>query len=146
MYYGETDDTPAFPDILAVDPKGCGCTECATGEYVNEDTYTEQATKGDLLRLINGEVGLNTYNDDPVASSSGPAFTQTQLGSSPMSCKSGLSKTIRSSQERGWNSTSYCSSPSLRSLPVSPARTERDAQHASRKNFLFRVAPEVEGV
>jgi hypothetical protein len=64
MYYGETDDTPAFPDIRAVDPKGCGCTECATGEYVNEDTYVAQATKGDLLRLINGEVGLNTYSDD----------------------------------------------------------------------------------
>jgi hypothetical protein len=64
MYYGETDDTPAFPDILAVDPRGCGCNECATGEYVNEDTYTERATKGDLLRLINGEVGLNTYSDN----------------------------------------------------------------------------------
>lgn len=64
MYYGETDDTPAFPDIRAVDPHNCGCTECMTGEYVNENTYKDSATKGDLLRLLNGEVRLNTYNED----------------------------------------------------------------------------------
>jgi len=50
----------AFPDILAVDPVGCGCTECIIGEYVNEDIWTSRATAADLAAVLSGEVGNNT--------------------------------------------------------------------------------------
>jgi len=57
------DDKKAFPEILAVDPEGCGCTECLVGEYVNEKEYLARATAGDLISIANGEVQLNTYNE-----------------------------------------------------------------------------------
>lgn len=41
----------------AIDPSGCGCTECIVGEYVNLD----HATNKDVHRLLLGEVSDNTY-------------------------------------------------------------------------------------
>lgn len=52
----------AFPDILAVDPSTCGCTECIIGEYVNEDEWLEKANVYDVAAIVSGDVGNNTYN------------------------------------------------------------------------------------
>lgn len=51
-----------FPDILAVDPTGCGCTECIIGEYVNEDEWVANATVYDVAAVVSGDVGNNTLN------------------------------------------------------------------------------------
>jgi hypothetical protein len=51
-----------FPDILAVDPSGCGCTECSIGEYVNEDAWAEKANAYDVAAILNGDVKNNTHN------------------------------------------------------------------------------------
>jgi hypothetical protein len=44
------------PGAVAVDPPGCGCTECLTGEYVP----LEQATDAQVAALLTGSVGNNT--------------------------------------------------------------------------------------
>lgn len=41
---------------LAIDPVGCGCTECLVGEYVP----IERATSEQVLALAKGEIGDNT--------------------------------------------------------------------------------------
>lgn len=43
----------------AVDPKGCGCTECITGEYVPLELATDQQ----LQDLISGILENHTYVD-----------------------------------------------------------------------------------
>jgi DNA-binding PadR family transcriptional regulator len=47
------DDTP-WP--IAIDPYGCGCTECLTGEYVP----LERATDAQLAAMLRGEIRDNT--------------------------------------------------------------------------------------
>ncbi len=42
--------------LLAVDPVGCGCTECLVGEYVP----LPDATKENILAVARGELGDNT--------------------------------------------------------------------------------------
>lgn len=42
--------------VLAVDPPGCGCTECLTGVYVPLD----QATPGQVAAAARGVLGNNT--------------------------------------------------------------------------------------
>jgi hypothetical protein len=42
--------------VTAVDPPGCGCTECLTGEYVP----LQQATGAQVAALLAGAVGNNT--------------------------------------------------------------------------------------
>lgn len=45
------------PNIpIAIDPPGCGCTECLTGEYVPLD----QATDDQLQAMLQGKVANNT--------------------------------------------------------------------------------------
>lgn len=43
-------------DVRAVDPPGCGCTECLTGEYIPLD----QASEEQLVMLLRGELRDNT--------------------------------------------------------------------------------------
>lgn len=50
----------AFPNILAVDPTGCGCTECIVGEYVPEEVWCASATASDLAEFITGRVTNNS--------------------------------------------------------------------------------------
>lgn len=52
----------AFPNITSVDPINCGCTECCTGEYVNEDTWVSSANAADLAAVVSGDVTNNTLN------------------------------------------------------------------------------------
>ena len=40
---------------VAVDPHGCGCTECLIGQYVPE----ERATPAQLVAVLTGEIGNN---------------------------------------------------------------------------------------
>ena len=54
-----------FPDILAVDPSDCGCTECIVGEYVPETQWAENALPGDVIAVLNGTVKINSYPEDP---------------------------------------------------------------------------------
>lgn len=52
--------------VLAIDPAGCGCTECCTGEYVP----LERATDEQLIDLLTGDIENNaslvtlTWNRD----------------------------------------------------------------------------------
>lgn len=48
---------PAWP--IAIDPVGCGCTECMTGEYVP----LEDASSRDIYDMLMGYVGNNTGID-----------------------------------------------------------------------------------
>ena len=58
------------PKLVAIDPRGCGCTECQTGEYKPID----QATEDDLRRLFLGDlhdnatvfwhISMTTYNEE----------------------------------------------------------------------------------
>jgi len=52
----------AYPDILAVDPYNCGCTECIIGEYVNENVWVKNATAADVAAVLSGDVRNNTYS------------------------------------------------------------------------------------
>jgi len=52
----EAADAPFFPDALAIDPEDCGCTECIIGEYINENRFAAFATKGDLIRVVTGDI------------------------------------------------------------------------------------------
>lgn len=49
--------SPSGP--TAIDPPGCGCTECMTGEYVP----LNQATTQEILRLLSGHLRDNTGDD-----------------------------------------------------------------------------------
>lgn len=44
--------------VVAVDPSGCGCTECITGEYVPLDQANVELLKGIAL----GQIANNTYS------------------------------------------------------------------------------------
>lgn len=44
------------PTLTAIDPLGCGCTECMTGEYVPLD----KATDDHIRALFRGELRDNT--------------------------------------------------------------------------------------
>lgn len=55
-------DKRSFPDVLAVDPNGCGCTECLIGEYVPFERWVALATPGDVKALMVGDVKNNTYD------------------------------------------------------------------------------------
>ncbi len=44
---------------VQIDPRGCGCTECIIGEYVPLD----EATTGQVLALMNGELGNATSEE-----------------------------------------------------------------------------------
>lgn len=46
----------AFENPRAIDPRGCGCTECLTGEYVPE----ERALPEHWLRVLQGTICNNT--------------------------------------------------------------------------------------
>lgn len=59
--YGIDTETRHFPDVLAVDPKDCGCTECLIGEYVPLVKWFASALPGDVIALIEDEVGNNTH-------------------------------------------------------------------------------------
>lgn len=43
--------------LVAIDPVGCGCTECLIGEYVPLDS----ARSSDIQRLLRGEIHDNTH-------------------------------------------------------------------------------------
>lgn len=74
--------------LLAIDPVGCGCTECLIGEYKPVD----QATADDMLALFLGELRDNAglswsiersglYAEGPftVTPSWGPSFELDQI-------------------------------------------------------------------
>lgn len=44
--------------VIAVDPSGCGCTECITGEYVPLQDATVELLHG----IATGRVANNTYS------------------------------------------------------------------------------------
>ena len=50
----------AFPNILQVDPDGCGCNECSCGEYIPCDEWELLATAADLAAVLNGDVNNAT--------------------------------------------------------------------------------------
>ena len=43
-------------DVLAIDPSGCNCTECLTGEYVPLD----RATNAQIAKMLAGGIRDNT--------------------------------------------------------------------------------------
>ncbi|PCG81231.1 hypothetical protein CIB93_36455 [Streptomyces sp. WZ.A104] len=45
-----------MPTLIAVDPPGCGCTECITGQYVPLDRARPQ----DIAALLNGRLRNHT--------------------------------------------------------------------------------------
>lgn len=45
-----------MPKPIAVDPPGCGCTECLTGEYIPLD----QATEEQVRALAKGKLANHT--------------------------------------------------------------------------------------
>jgi len=45
--------------VIAIDPSGCGCTECMVGEYVPLD----QATAEQVVDMLAGSVRNNTCRD-----------------------------------------------------------------------------------
>ncbi|MFJ9521280.1 hypothetical protein ACIRPK_23895 [Kitasatospora sp. NPDC101801] len=45
--------------LLAIDPADCGCTECIIGEYVP----LRYATADQIVRLLKGELGNNTFTE-----------------------------------------------------------------------------------
>lgn len=45
-----------YGKVVAIDPAGCGCTECIVGEYVPMDA----ATDDQLLGMILGELANHT--------------------------------------------------------------------------------------
>lgn len=47
---------------LAIDPRGCGCTECIIGEYIP----AEKATREHLRLLAVGEMANHTYEQGTV--------------------------------------------------------------------------------
>ena len=53
-----------LPNILAVDPRNCGCNECSFNEYIPEQEWFKQAGVEDVVALLNGEIGNNTYSED----------------------------------------------------------------------------------
>jgi hypothetical protein len=42
--------------VIAIDPTGCGCTECVVGEYVPFN----RATKKQLRQMLKGKIRNNT--------------------------------------------------------------------------------------
>jgi hypothetical protein len=46
--------------VLAIDPTGCGCTECLVGEYVPYN----RATAKQLKQMLKGKIRNNTYVPD----------------------------------------------------------------------------------
>jgi hypothetical protein len=55
-----------YPDILAVDPEDCGCTECIVKEYIPVNTYVMNAKVADVVAFIQGDVSNHTYFKDTV--------------------------------------------------------------------------------
>ncbi|WP_114906802.1 hypothetical protein [Ornithinimicrobium murale] len=47
---------------LAIDPRGCGCTECLVGEYIP----AQSATREHLRLVATGRMRNNTYSDGTV--------------------------------------------------------------------------------
>lgn len=70
QYQRRLGDMILVPDYLArvpiaIDPPGCGCTECLIGEYVPLD----QATDDQLRLMLQGKIKNNTsyvWVSDPV--------------------------------------------------------------------------------
>jgi len=57
--------TPRFnDDYMAVDPDGCGCTECLIGEYIPEQNWTPYATAGDVAAVVRGDISNHTHGTD----------------------------------------------------------------------------------
>jgi hypothetical protein len=49
-------DKPGFGKLVAIDPYGCGCTECLVGEYKPLDYATDE----ELIAMILGELANHT--------------------------------------------------------------------------------------
>ncbi|MGW0333540.1 hypothetical protein ACWD0J_16985 [Streptomyces sp. NPDC003011] len=49
---------PLPSTVIAVDPPGCGCTECMTGEYVP----LHRATPDQVASLLNGKLHNNLHS------------------------------------------------------------------------------------
>ena len=52
---------PYYPNILAVDPTDCGCTECLIGEYVPSGMWAIFANAADVAAVLSGKVHNNGY-------------------------------------------------------------------------------------
>jgi len=61
LCYHESMSERNLPKVEAVDPTGCGCTECLIGEYLQEEFWYHRANRADVIALLRGEVRNNTY-------------------------------------------------------------------------------------
>jgi hypothetical protein len=58
--------------VIAIDPAGCGCTECLTGQYVPLDL----ATREQVLKMLRGKLRNHTGESFTITSEySGRSWT-----------------------------------------------------------------------
>lgn len=59
-----------MPKVIAIDPPGCGCTECIIGEYVPLESANDQQ----VLGLLTGRIDSHLYEGTEVEITSTTTF------------------------------------------------------------------------
>lgn len=59
--------TGAFASASAIDPEGCGCTECITGQSTNAGSFSAFAEDGDIARFADGGFSMNISEQERLA-------------------------------------------------------------------------------